>query len=109
MIAGKVRDISFEDEITKWNKISNCLADTCTTMSHIQRTEIRDAILVGRLPADKMKDEDWLADEFAEEANEAHQEFVKDQCNYLMSAKGKLGRCKRVRKHMSPSHASLHV
>lgn len=40
MIASEVRDVAFERKMKKWIKISRCLANTCTSMSHVSKVNL---------------------------------------------------------------------
>ena len=73
-IAGHLREIIFTAEMKSWIKISNCLANTCSIMSHMPHAELDS---FGDLfTSNKLEDEEWLEEQFAEDAAEEHQKRV---------------------------------
>ncbi len=105
LIASKVRDIVFKHRMKEWVKISKCLADSCKTLSHVPEAELNSLALM--VSSNYAEDDEWLAEQFADSAAEAHQKDVKRYCKALMNLKGhqgksRLAKCVRVRIH--PSH-----
>ena len=101
MITSKVRDIAFERRMKEWVKISRCLANTCTTLSHVPRADLNS--LAGMVSSNWAENDDWLAEQFAEEAAEAHAKDVTRYCRVLTSLKGrsKFAKCVQVWIHLS--------
>ena len=82
-IASKVRDIAFKQRMKEWVKISRCLDNTCTTLSHVPKADIDS--LAGIVTSNRAGDDEWLAEQFADEAYEAHQKAVRRYCAQLMN------------------------
>ncbi len=102
MIASKIRDTVFKRKIKLWVKTSQCLANTCTTLSHVPQAELNS--LAAIVTSNKMEDEEWLAQEFAEEAHEAHRKEVRQQCHALTNPKNKSKIAKSIKVPIRPSH-----
>ena len=102
MIAGKIRDTVFKRKIEPWVKTSRCLANTCTTLSHIPQAEFNS--LAAIVTSNKMEDDEWLEEEFAEEAHEAHRKKVRQYCNALTSPKNNSRIAKSIKVPNNPSH-----
>ena len=96
LIASKVRDIAFKQRMKEWVKISRCLANTCTTLSHVPQADIDSLALM--VSSNWAEDDEWLAEQFAPEAYEAHQKAVRRYCSHLMNLNGtsRLAKCAKV-------------
>ena len=102
MIASKIRDAVFKREIELWVKASQCLANTCTTLSHIPKADFNslDAIVT----SNKMEDDEWLAEQFVEESHEAHKKKVRQYFQALTNPKNNSRIAKSIKVPISPSH-----
>ena len=106
LITGKVRDIAFERRMKEWVKIGRCLANTCTTLSHVPRADLDS---FARMVSSSLAENDeWLAEQFADEAAEAHEKDVMRHCRVLTSLNGRsiFAKCVRVCIHLS-RHTSI--
>ena len=102
MIASKVRDTVFKRKKELWAKPTQYLANTCTTLSHVPQAELNS--LAAIVTSNKMEDDEWLAEEFAEEAHEAHVKVVRQYCHALTSPKNNSRIAKSIKVPNSPSH-----
>lgn len=100
MISSKIRDNAFESTIKGWVKVGRCLANTCTTVSHVSRADLDS--LAGMVSSNWADNDEWLAGHFAQEAAEAHEKDVMNYCRLLTSLKGKskLAKCVKVLLHL---------
>ncbi len=106
MIASKVRDVVFEPKMELWTKISQCLTNTCTTVSHMSESDLERTKDI----SDEQLEKEWYPD-----AEDNHQEHVRDYCNRLSmkSSKphrksSKLAKCVQVSFHEYSLHWCVH-
>ena len=89
MIASEVRNIVFTRKIEKWTKISECLAGTCTTLSH---TNQADLYSMHSFLSEILEDEELIKEELEAEiehdAAEEHQKIVRRYCHILSNLNG---------------------
>lgn len=102
LIASKLRDIVFRHRMKEWVKISKCLADSCTTMSHVPEEDIQEMAWMGF--SKELEDDTWVSETFFERAAQEHQEDIEGYCNDLiyLNGRSRLAKCVRVCTH--PSH-----
>lgn len=101
MIASAVRDIVFKRGMEIWAKISKCLDNTCTTLSHVNHA-LFNALDKSRFSSGSERRS--VKKFFAEGAAKAHQQDVIRHCRYLTDLNGtsKLAKCVQVL--VLPSH-----
>ena len=85
----------------EWVKISRCLANTCTTLSHVPGADLDS--FAGIVSSSQADGDKWLAEEFADQAAEAHEKDVMRYCRVLTSRNGRsiFAKCVRVCIHLS--------
>lgn len=95
-IASEIRDIAYKQRMKEWVKISKCLANTCTTLSHVPQADVDSLALM--VSSNYAEDDEWLAEQFADAAYDAHQKAVRRHCGQLMKLNGtsRLAKCAKV-------------
>lgn len=101
MIVVMIRDMAFERNLKNWVQIGMCLAETCTTLSHISADEIDDIL---NMPVTAVFDGTALG----EEAKRRHQEGLERWHTDLTdpNSKSDIAKCVRVCEPFV-AHASL--
>lgn len=85
----------------EWVKISRCLANRCTTLSHVPKADLDS--FAEMVSSKWAENDEWLAEQFSDEAAEAHEKGVMRYCKVLTTLKGstKFAKCVKVRIHLS--------
>ncbi|KAI4094991.1 MAG: hypothetical protein LQ344_001838 [Seirophora lacunosa] len=91
MIVVMIRDMAFERNLKNWVQIGMCLAETCTTLSHISADEIDDIL---NMPVTAVFDGTALG----EEAKRRHQEGLERWHTDLTdpNSKSDIAKCVRI-------------
>ena len=93
IIANKVCDVVFETKMDSWTKISRCLNNKCTNVSHMSQSDINFAVSKGRLES--------LEKGYNRDAEDDHQARVREYYAKLWNlggeSKSRLAKCAKVR------------
>ena len=100
-IADKVRDTVVRHKMIKWTKINSCLSNTCTSSSHLRRSDVDFVDNFGSSNVYRR-----VSERLEQGAAEQHQKDVRRYYNMLTdpNRSSKFAKCVQVHNHRTSSH-----